>query len=396
MTNTYTKSEWQPQPQEGMLRVTKEVKLPEGVTLPEDYKVTLTVKEGDTEVDSKTFGYHQLVYGSASFDIYGVSAGEHTYTISETVSHGNGQLVIDGVYYDLTAVGTGSKTVTVNANQINKDLVVTNTYTKSEWQPSDTEPALTITKAADDSSVTVGDEVTYTITVKNTGDADAENVVITDTLPAGVTYVSITGSGDYDADTRTVTWEIGTLAEDNEASVTVTVTADTTGTLTNVAAAVADGVDEVQDDAGITVTSGGTTPVDPTPGEGGSDDGYDDEDDNGGNGGNGGNSGGNGGEVDIPGGDVPQGGQPGGSGETDIPGGDVPGAADPGVSDPGAGDPVEIVEGDVPMGNLPQTGTMATPANPTVTLGMLAMSASLAAAGLAITISRKREEDFQD
>ena len=263
-----------------------------------------------------------------------------------------------------------------------------NNKTRSAEQPSDTEPALTITKTVDDSRVTVGDAVTYTIRVKNTGDADAENVVITDTLPAGVTYVSITGSGDYDADTRTVTWEIGTLAEDNEASVTVTVTADTTGTLTNVAAAVAEGVDEVKDEAGITVTSGGTTPVDPTPGEGGSDDGYDDEDDNGGNGGN---SGGNGGEVDIPGGDVPQGGQPGGSGETDIPGGDVPGAADP-----GAGDPVEIVEGDVPMGNLPQTGTMATPANPTITLGMLAMSASLAAAGLAITISRKREEDFQD
>ena len=56
----------------------------------------------------------------------------------------------------------------------------------------------------------------------------------------------------------------------------------------------------------------------------------------------------------------------------------------------------QVTKGGVPMGDLPQTGTMATPANPTITLGMLAMSASLAAAGLAITISRKREEDFQD
>ena len=44
------------------------------------------------------------------------------------------------------------------------------------------------------------------------------------------------------------------------------------------------------------------------------------------------------------------------------------------------------------MGSLPQTGTMAQPANPTTTLGALALVASLSAAGLAVVVARKRED----
>jgi hypothetical protein len=58
---------------------------------------------------------------------------------------------------------------------------------------------------------------------------------------------------------------------------------------------------------------------------------------------------------------------------------------------------VTIVDDPTAMGNLPQTGTMARSAvNPTTTLGLLALSLSMAAAGLAITIGRKKEEEFED
>ena len=99
----------------------------------------------------------------------------------------------------------------------------------------------------------------------------------------------------------------------------------------------------------------------------------------------------------IDDGDTPAGSNPGQTDDnvTNIGEGDVPQGSTPDVPET-TDDPAEIVDGGVPMGDLPQTGTMATPANPTITLGMLAMSASLAAAGLAITISRKREEDFLD
>ena len=64
-------------------------------------------------------------------------------------------------------------------------------------------------------------------------------------------------------------------------------------------------------------------------------------------------------------------------------------------SDPGDG--TTIIEEQPPMGDLPQTGTMARHAvDPTTTLGILAMSLSMVAAGLAISIGRKKEEPMDD
>jgi hypothetical protein len=54
---------------------------------------------------------------------------------------------------------------------------------------------------------------------------------------------------------------------------------------------------------------------------------------------------------------------------------------------------LEIVEPEVPLGNLPQTGTAAEPVKPVWTLGMLILSFSLAAAGLTITFGRKKDEE---
>ena len=52
---------------------------------------------------------------------------------------------------------------------------------------------LDITKTADTANPRVGDDVTYTITVTNSGDP-ANGVVVSDTLPAGMTYVSFSGT----------------------------------------------------------------------------------------------------------------------------------------------------------------------------------------------------------
>jgi uncharacterized repeat protein (TIGR01451 family) len=49
---------------------------------------------------------------------------------------------------------------------------------------------LEISKADSPDPVTVGDNLTYTITVTNNGPDAAANVVVTDTLPSGVTFVS--------------------------------------------------------------------------------------------------------------------------------------------------------------------------------------------------------------
>ena len=67
--------------------------------------------------------------------------------------------------------------------------------------------------------VNTGDEVEYTITVKNTGSESADNIVITDTIPKGLEIVSHNGS----LDARTVTWRLETLAANSEASFKVKV-----------------------------------------------------------------------------------------------------------------------------------------------------------------------------
>ncbi len=389
VTNTYTKI-GEIMPQEGMLRVTKVMDLPEGMDLPDDYQVTLTVTEDGNKIGEKTFGYYQLVNGSASFDIYGVEPGDHTYYVSEVVQSSgvdvnSGNLVVNGVAYELNATGTGYQTTKVTANQMNKELVVTNTYTKSETQPPITAPALSISKTASATSVTTGTNVTYTIEVKNTGDAVAENVQITDTLPTGVTYVSSTENGNYDSAARTVTWNVDDLDAGASKSVTVTVTANATGTLNNVAAVTADDVTEIKDNAEITVTSGDTDPTTPpttTPGGG------DDDDD----------------DIDIPDGNIPLNPSPEPSDEpidipeetipldpgTDIPEETIP--LDPGPVDPGEPEE-EIPEGETPLGDLPQTGAVAAPVNPATTMGLVALAFSMAGCGLYFAFGRKKGEE---
>ncbi len=70
-------------------------------------------------------------------------------------------------------------------------------------------------------SVSVGDEITYTITYYNNNVISAK-VTITDALDTSVDYVSSDPAGEYDADTHTVTW-ILTAEAFEEGSVQLTV-----------------------------------------------------------------------------------------------------------------------------------------------------------------------------
>lgn len=95
------------------------------------------------------------------------------------------------------------------------------------------EADLQISKVADAASVEEGDEVTFTITVTNNGPADATEVVVTDTLPVSATLVSATASQGGCVGTSPVTCDLGDLADGATATVTLVVTADAEGTLTN-------------------------------------------------------------------------------------------------------------------------------------------------------------------
>src|SRR5207247_1581198 len=76
----------------------------------------------------------------------------------------------------------------------------------------------------------------YTLTVGNQGPSTAANVVVQDTLPQGVTFVSADNGGTVSG--GVVTWPtLASLANGGSLTRTVTVTAPATGTLLNVARA---------------------------------------------------------------------------------------------------------------------------------------------------------------
>ena len=76
--------------------------------------------------------------------------------------------------------------------------------------------------------------MTYTITVTNNGPDAATGVLLTDTLPAGVTFVSAS-SGCTEV-SGVVTCDIGALAKSAHAMVEIVVTTTGAGTMTNTAA----------------------------------------------------------------------------------------------------------------------------------------------------------------
>jgi len=119
-------------------------------------------------------------------------------------------------------------------------------------------PDLTVTKDDGLDGAYPGDTITYDIVVTNVGDQDATGVTVTDTLPAGVSFVSATDGGT-ESPTGVVTWSLGDLAapggpDPSTVTVSVTVTVDDTvpvtlSQLTNT----------------VTVADDGANGADPTP-----------------------------------------------------------------------------------------------------------------------------------
>ncbi len=77
-----------------------------------------------------------------------------------------------------------------------------------------TRPNLKVTKTDNQTQVLAGEELTYIVSYANTGDAEATNVTLKDILPEYATLVtgSISDGGTYDSVTRTITWNVGTVA----------------------------------------------------------------------------------------------------------------------------------------------------------------------------------------
>ena len=103
---------------------------------------------------------------------------------------------------------------------------------------------LSLTKTDSPDPVLSGQQLTYTLTVSNAGPAAAPSVSLSDSLPAGPTFVSATATqGSCVRIGNTVTCALGTIASGSNVTVEIKVDTGAPGTLTNEAAVLSTATD---------------------------------------------------------------------------------------------------------------------------------------------------------
>ncbi|HEV7893337.1 MAG TPA: hypothetical protein VGP08_22160, partial [Pyrinomonadaceae bacterium] len=170
-----------------------------------------TTFDGDGKLTMRINNADERAYGVAQeFDGKLVAAGFSTVVPSSPVQH-------DFALARFNSDGTLDSTNATSLN--NPDLLVTVTGPQSP------------------NSVVAGGAFTYNVTVENRGVVNATNVVLTDTLPAGVSYVGSTASNGTPSQAGgVVTDNVGTLAPGATATLTINVTAGNTPMLVSTTA----------------------------------------------------------------------------------------------------------------------------------------------------------------
>ncbi len=130
--------------------------------------------------------------------------------------------------------GAITNTAVISGNEEETNLANNTCTVTTQVNPLDD---LSILKAASASSVKIGAYLTYTLTASNSGPSDATGVIITDTLPPGLTYDSAQSSlGTVSQAGGTITVNVGNLAAGATDTVTILVTvASGKGSITNTA-----------------------------------------------------------------------------------------------------------------------------------------------------------------
>ncbi len=166
------------------------------------------------------------------------ASGFVSYTIVLTVD--------DSATGNLTNVLTvsGSVTDTVSSNNVYTDVT-----------PITTQADLTVSKVDELDPVVAGETLTYTIRVTNSGPSDAQNVVVTDSLPSGVTFGTTSACTEDPSGVPTCT--LGGIAAGSAKQYVVTVTVDsgTTGSVTNNITVTADNAINPGDDTASETTT---------------------------------------------------------------------------------------------------------------------------------------------
>lgn len=190
---------------------------------------TNSIKVTINALPSADAGADQIISNGSSVSIGGSPTGSGTIApysylwspatalSSTTTGNPTASPVVTTTYVVTVTDGNGCK---------NQDQVVINVGATAN---------LKITKTASSAPYYNGQNITYTLTVSNLGPDNATGVVVTDVLPAGLTYVSATASsGSYSGGV----WTANNISNSSSATLSIVAKINTTGSIKNKATVV--------------------------------------------------------------------------------------------------------------------------------------------------------------
>ena len=142
---------------------------------------------------------------------------EKTGTITWTVDLAKGETKTFNVNVTVLGYGVLPNTVAVGNKTAVRNITV---------------PEIITVKEVNSSDIHIGDEITYTITVSNSGKINATNVVIRDILPEGLKFINASNGGVYDPVTGIITWILNITAN-STVDLTADVCVNKSGNITN-------------------------------------------------------------------------------------------------------------------------------------------------------------------
>ena len=176
-----------------------------------------------------------LSFVSASPAPSGNSGSLYFWNFASIANGGSETITIDVI------VGSSSSGILTNNVEVSSDTYdpVSENNMASKAVAIGDAADLSIEKTASTNAVIVGDELTYSITVTNNGPHAAENLLVSDILPADVTFLS--ADPDPSGNTgQTYCWNLASLNAGESFAIEINVSADAMGTMVNTAQVTSD------------------------------------------------------------------------------------------------------------------------------------------------------------
>ena len=172
---------------------------------------------------------------------FSVTSGPNTGAGGTAVTDANGQATF--TYTSNGSVGTDTirasfvdQTETERSDVANKTWEASGTPPPPPPPPVDVPADIGVTKVDSPDPVSVGSNLTYTLVVSNKGPGVAHGAALSDSLPTGVTFVSVaTTRGSCSFAAPRVSCSFGSLNVGATATVTIVVRVDQAGTIVNTA-----------------------------------------------------------------------------------------------------------------------------------------------------------------